>query len=417
MTETGAPKDAGSATCWAIIPARGGSVGVPRKNVQPLGGKPLLAYVIEAARGARSVERVLVSTDDPEIASVAERFGAEVIRRPAELANATASSESAVLHALEEAALQGPLPDRVVFLQATSPLTLAEDIDGAVARLEESRADSCLSVTRFFHFLWAEQADGSADPIGHDKAHRPRRQDMTGQCLENGALYVFRTERFLAEKTRFCGQTCLYEMPQERSFEIDSWGELAQAEVLVRRVRTAARADLLPQRIGAVCFDFDGVFTDDRVQVDETGLESVACSRSDGLGLELLRKAAPDLALTVFSKERNPVVAARCAKLKIECQQSVDDKLTALTRWARDRDIPLSDIVFVGNDVNDVDCLLAVGCGACPADARDEAKRAARLHLAQAGGRGAVRDLTDLIRARFEARLRPSAVDGSSPAR
>jgi N-acylneuraminate cytidylyltransferase len=124
----------------AIIPARGGSKGIPRKNIRPLAGKPLLAYNIEAARNSRYIQRVVVSTDDPEIARVAQQYGAEVVWRPAEISGDTASSESALLHTLATLREQESYaPDVLVFLQCTSPLTLAEDIDGVITALLEQR--------------------------------------------------------------------------------------------------------------------------------------------------------------------------------------------------------------------------------------------------------------------------------------
>ena len=122
----------------AIIPARGGSKGIPRKNLQPLAGKPLLAYTIEHARATPAVTRVVVSTDDVEIASVAQQYGAEVIWRPAEISGDTATSEAALLHALDHLRdNEGYEPDLVVFLQATSPLRRSDDIQRAVETLQQ----------------------------------------------------------------------------------------------------------------------------------------------------------------------------------------------------------------------------------------------------------------------------------------
>jgi N-acylneuraminate cytidylyltransferase len=145
--------------------------------------------------------------------------------------------------------------------------------------------------------------------------------------------------------------------------------------------------------------DFDGVFTDNRVLVDETGREAVLCNRSDGLGLEQLRDHG--LPMLVLSKEQNPVVQARCRKLKLECLQGVNDKRPALEAWCRERGLPLSGVIYIGNDTNDLACFEAVGCAVAVADAHEGAIRAADVILAQDGGRGALRELTDLIAARL----------------
>ena len=139
----------------AIIPARGGSEGIPRKNVRLLAGKPLISHTIGAATQASSVNRVVVSTDDDEIATISRQWGAEVILRPAEISTDNSSSELALLHTLEYLhENEGYNPDLVVFLQCTSPLTLAEDIDGTVQALFDQEADSSLAVTPFHYFLW-----------------------------------------------------------------------------------------------------------------------------------------------------------------------------------------------------------------------------------------------------------------------
>jgi N-acylneuraminate cytidylyltransferase len=141
--------------------------------------------------------------------------------------------------------------------------------------------------------------------------------------------------------------------------------------------------------------DFDGVLTDNRVSVDQDGRESVSCSRADGMGLELLRKAG--VPLLVLSKEQNPVVAARCKKLRVRCEQGIEAKLPALLAYCAELGIAPEQVVYVGNDINDLECLRAVGCGVAVADSHPEALRAAALVLAANGGAGAVRELCDLI--------------------
>lgn len=383
----------------AIIPARGGSKGIPRKNVLPVAGKPLLAWTIEAALAARYVDRVVVSTDDPEIAAVARRYGAEVVDRPAEISGDKASSEAALLHALDHLeAAEGYRPDRVVFLQCTSPLTAPEDIDGTIEALEHERADTALAVVPFHYFLWKPDATGDGVGINHDKRVRPMRQDREAQYLESGAVYVMKVPGFRDARHRFFGKTALYEMPGERRWEIDDPVDLEIAEVLLRHRERQARAALLPESIGAIVFDFDGVFTDNRVWVLQDGREAVACSRGDGMGLDLLRQAG--YTLLVLSKEKNPVVSARCNKLQLECLQGVDDKRAALLGWIEQRGVAAAEVVYLGNDINDLPCLGLVGCPAVVADAHPDARRAARLCLESAGGFGAVRELADLILSR-----------------
>jgi len=138
----------------ALIPARGGSKGIPKKNIQPLAGKPLLAYNIQAAQGVPGITRIAISTDDAEIAAVAQQYGAELVWRPPELSTDEATSESALLHALAHyKETEHWEPDLLVFLQCTSPPTLPEDIQGTIYALLRQHADSALAAARFHYFL------------------------------------------------------------------------------------------------------------------------------------------------------------------------------------------------------------------------------------------------------------------------
>lgn len=220
----------------AIIPARGGSEGIPRKNVRLLAGKPLIAHTIGTATQASSVNRVVVSTDDDEISAISRQWGAEVILRPAKISTDISSSELALLHALEHLhENEGYSPDLLVFLQCTSPLTLPEDIDGTVQALLDQEADSSLAVTPFHYFLWRWDLNGDAIGVNHDKRVRPLRQERDLQYLETGAVYVMRTKGFKEARHRFFGKTAMYEMPAERCLEIDEPVHFTIAEVLLSK--------------------------------------------------------------------------------------------------------------------------------------------------------------------------------------
>ena len=292
-------------------------------------------------------------------------------------------------------------PDILIFLQCTSPLTAPEDIDGIIEALEREGADTALTVVPFHYFLWRRDDSGDGLGINHDKRARPLRQDREPQYLESGAVYVMKADGFRQARHRFFGKTALYEMPAERRWEIDEPVDLEVAEVLLRSRSRAEHLAALPTRLDALVFDFDGVFTDNRVTVLEEGREAVVCSRGDGMGIELLRKAG--WPMVVLSKEPHPIVSARCAKLRLECQQGVDDKLPALARWLDGRGFAPERTLYVGNDINDLTCLTAVGCPVVVADAHPEAARAARIILEKPGGQGALRELAELILSRYGA--------------
>jgi YrbI family 3-deoxy-D-manno-octulosonate 8-phosphate phosphatase len=367
---------------------------VPRKNVRVLRGKPLLAHAIEAAQGSELVDRVVVSTDDAEIGRVAQRYGARVVWRPKEISGDAASSEQALLHALDYMReVEQYTPPITVFLQCTSPTITPADIDGTIRALLETESDSALAVAPFHHFLW--RFDGAlAAGINHESTRRLLRQEAAPQYLETGAVYVMRTAGFLQSRHRFFGRTTMY-VSTGPQVEIDDPPDFEVAEALLAFRERNARISGFPPVVGALVLDFDGVLTDNRVIVSEDGKESVICSRSDGHALSCLKLAG--LPVTVLSAERNSVVKARCAKLGISCLQGVTDKLEALRGWCAEQNLDLSTVVYVGNDEADVPCLRAAGAGVAVADAHPSAISAASLVLHARGGEGAVREIYDLL--------------------
>lgn len=220
----------------AIIPARGGSKGIPRKNVRLLNGKPLIAYTIEQARATPSITRVVVSTDDTEIGAVAKQYGAEVIWRPAEISGDTASSESALLHALEHFERnEGYQPEFLVFLQATSPLRRPHDISNAIQRLIDEEADSLLSLAPFVHFLW-NVLDGKLQSLNFDYCNRPRHQELPPLYMENGSIYVFRPWILRQFGNRLGGKITYYKMDPLSAVDIDTLADFSLCEAIMSSV-------------------------------------------------------------------------------------------------------------------------------------------------------------------------------------
>jgi YrbI family 3-deoxy-D-manno-octulosonate 8-phosphate phosphatase len=377
----------------AVIPARGGSKGVPRKNVRDVGGVPLIARAVRSALAASSIDRVVVTTDDAEIAAVARSAGAEVVDRPAALASDESSSEAALLHALDDLESRGVTTRTLVFLQATSPFISPAALEEAVA-LVHGDADVAFSGFETHAFLWRLGADG-ATGINHDHSFRPRRQDREAQLQETGAFYVMRADGFRRSRYRFFGTVRVVLVDELHGIEIDTLEQLAEASALAALVDGASAAPA-PAHIDvdAVVTDFDGVHTDDRVIVAQDGSESVTTNRSDGMGVRLLREAG--MPVLILSTEVNPVVAARGRKLEIEVRQGLRDKAAALTEWAEQRGIALDRIAYLGNDVNDLSCLALVGWPIAVADAHPLVRSAARVVLTRRGGDGAVRELAEL---------------------
>ncbi|GHH77749.1 transferase [Streptomyces sulfonofaciens] len=433
----------------AVIPARGGSKGVPAKNLAPVGGAPLVVRAVRECRAARQVTDVVVSTDDPAIADAAREAGAEVVLRPAAIAGDTATSEAAVLHAMDaHEALHGARVDLVLLVQCTSPFLIHEDIDQVVAAIAEHGADTALTVAPFHGFVWRDAADDPsvigarrtgavggtttavADStatrggygVNHDKSFRPRRQDRPQDLLETGAVYGMDAAAFREHQHRFFGHTELVRTDPARVLEVDDPHDLARARALAAlfdagrpapaavhpaaAVPTAAagvpgRADApaghLPTRedIDAVVLDFDGTQTDDRVLIDSEGREFVSVHRGDGLGIAALRRAG--LNMLILSTEQNPVVAARARKLKIPVLHGIDRKDLALKQWCEEQGIAPERVLYAGNDVNDLPCFGLVGWPVAVASAHDVVRGAARAVTASAGGDGAIREIATWI--------------------
>ena len=374
----------------AVIPARGGSKGVPRKNVRRVGGVPLVARAIAAARATASVERVFVSTDDQEIAAVAQEWGAHVIARPAELADDGASSESVLLHALDALEDQGIIPEVLVFLQATSPFIDPRDIDVAIDLVAANEHDCVFSAIETYGFVWAADA-GIASGVNHDPSVRPRRQDREPHYLETGAFYVMDAAGFRDARHRFFGRVGLVEVAERTAIEIDSEEQLALAQAIA----PLFAHDNVLMGAAAVVTDFDGVHTDDTVHTDADGRESVRVSRSDGMGIARLRRAG--IPVLILSAETNPVVSARARKLEVDVLQGVQDKVGALREWAKAQGVPLSRIAYIGNDINDLGCLEVVGFPVAVPEAHPLVLAAARVVVSRTGGHGAVRELADRV--------------------
>jgi len=223
----------------AIIPARGGSKQVPQKNIKSLCGKPLIAYTIEAAQAAKSVDRVIVSTDDPQIEEAAKKSGAEIpFMRPKELAQDDSKAIDTYLYTVEKLNVEfnGNYKEFVVLLP-TSPLRVPEDIDNAVSLFHEKKADSVISCVEVsFPPVWMKKIDrdGKITNYFNVATENKNRQEFETAFKPNGSIYVFKYA-FLKEKySYYSNNTYAYLMPQERSVDIDSQSDFNYAEYLMR---------------------------------------------------------------------------------------------------------------------------------------------------------------------------------------
>jgi YrbI family 3-deoxy-D-manno-octulosonate 8-phosphate phosphatase len=396
-----------------VIPARGGSAGIPLKNLQRVGGTTLVARAVRSALAAPSVTAVVVSTDHDEIAREATAHGAHVVRRPADIAGATASSESAVLHALDALRTEagdapGADPTVTVLLQATSPFVDPADLDAAVRRVASGERDVVVAVSPTHDFQWRLD-DDVPTPVGHGTDHRPRRQDRAPHFRETGAFYAMRTAGLREAGSRFFGSVGLQPVAPEWSMEIDEPRDLWLARTLLGQPGTPGTPGSPdePIDVDALVTDFDGVHTDDAASVSQDGTESVRVHRGDGLGVARLRRTG--IPLLILSTETNPVVAARGRKLGVDVLHGVDDKAAALRDWCAVNRLDPGRVAYVGNDVNDLPALDLVGWPVAVADAHPEVAAAARVVLTRPGGHGAVREVCErILAAHPDAAARPA---------
>ena len=222
--------------CCAIIPARGGSKGIPRKNIRPLAGKPLVAYSIESSLRSSLNDRTVVSTDDEEIAQIAGQHGGEVVMRPSVLATDKAITELAMIHAVEQLERDGWAVDIVVLLQPTSPLRPDDLIDGCIKKLLDENADSLLTVCPAHYFFWGRE---TGEVRAHyDYMNRPMRQDMDPMYQENGNVYVTRRNILMDNRNRLGGNIEMYVMEPEDSIQIDAPFDFWLVEQIMQHRRT-----------------------------------------------------------------------------------------------------------------------------------------------------------------------------------
>lgn len=379
----------------AFIPLRGGSKSIPGKNIKLMAGKPLAWWVISTAAECSNIDKVFVATESPEIREVVSAFGFEkvlVVSRSEETATDTASTESALI----EFALEQDQYGTLILIQATSPLLTSEDLSSAVEQYHNGTADSMLSVVRQKRFLWHVDNEGLATAVNYDPAARPRRQDFDGELVENGAFYVMSREGLLEANCRLYGKTSVYEMPEESYLEIDEpndW-KLTEELLIERKLKQVSKFQRKPVRMFVT--DVDGVLTDAGMYYSETGDELKKFNTRDGLGLRLLQEAG--IVVGIITSEKTAIVSRRAEKLGVDfVYQNATDKLTLLKRECQTRGIELTEVAYIGDDVNDLACIQSVGQSFCPSDAVTEIRKAAGFGLTNAGGAGAVREACEQI--------------------
>jgi len=378
----------------ALIPVRGGSKSIPLKNIKSFFGKPLVYWAVAAAVQCKEIDHVYVATDDNRIRETIEGFELEkvtVINRSEESATDQAPTEIVLVDfGLKTNA------ERIVLIQATSPLLTADDLSEALRKLDFTGADSLVSVVRQKRFIWSEM-NGSAFPINYDPSQRPRRQDWEGYYVENGAFYITSREKLITSHCRISGSVTLYEMPEATYFEIDEPTDWTIVEKLKGMEIEKSHGDATAPVINLLISDVDGVLTDAGMYYSTNGEELKKFNTRDGKGIELLRQAG--VKVMFLTAENIEVVRARGKKLNVDFLfMGIKDKKSFLDQFFHDNpEFSFQTTAYIGDDINDLDCLKASILSAAPQDAHPKVKGEVSYVCNLGGGQGCVREISDYI--------------------
>ena len=393
-----------------LIPARGGSKSIPRKNIRDFSGYPLIAWSIAAGLSSELVTRVIVSTDDEEIAAIAKEFGAETpFMRPLKLAQDDTTDLPVFEHALKWLENnQSYHPDVVIQLRPTSPIRPRELVDDAIRVLLENKEADCVPAGQNPYKMW-RLPDGEMGPMenllnidGITEPYNTPRQRLPSLYWQTGHIDAIRTSTIL-EKGSLTGDV-IYPLVIDSQYavDLDNLQDWSRYEYLLMTSRLECvspvhQRRLMPEKIKLLVLDFDGVISNNLVWTDQDGREMVAASRSDSIRISALREAGVET--IILSSESNPVVSARAKKMDVEAFQGLGmhAKSQALKRIMEEKGISSEHVIHVGNDVNDLPVFEIVGWSVAVADAYPEVIRAADFVLSKPGGAGAVRELCDLI--------------------
>lgn len=377
----------------AFIPVRGGSKSIPLKNIKPLCGKPLVCWNIEALEDCKEIDEIIIATDSDIIAETITNksyIKTHVFRRSSENASDSSSTESVMLEYIQCSQLSADTT--FILAQATSPLTETHHFSEALSMFRTGKYDSILTCVRNKRFFW--NANGS--PLNYDYTHRPRRQEFDGMLMENGAFYINTVGNILRDENRLSGKIGIYEMPEYTGIEIDEPDDWTIVEQLINKYKKSNSPGI---KIKLFLTDIDGTLTDGGMYYSENGDELKKFNTRDGMGLQLLHEAG--IKTGIITSETRNLNKRRAEKLHIDYYRygvTKNEKLKVTKEICNDLSISLSEVAYIGDDINCYELLSAVGLAACPYDAIEKIKSIPNIiHLNKKGGEGCVRELVDII--------------------
>lgn len=378
----------------AFIPARCGSESIPFKNIKIICGKPLIYWSLLAITKSKNIDQIYVATDCDEIKDTVLDFNfgnVQIFNRSDTNASNNASSESVMLEFLENKRFSDE--DLFVLVQVTNPFTSSNDFDDAIDTIKSSnKLDSILSCVETKRFFWTK----NGKPINYNFNSRPRRQDFEGILMENGAFYINSVANIKKYKNRLSGNIHPYLMPEYSAVEADEEDDWLMLEKLMYKYVV----DKLPIKpVKLFVTDVDGVLTDAGMYYDNKGNELKKFNTHDGMSFKLLRENS--IKSAIITSEETNIVKNRSKKLNVNyLYQSVSGKkkLDVIKEICMKENIHLSEVAYIGDDINDLDALSIVGLAACPINATQSIKNIKNIiHLKKSGGNGAVREFVEII--------------------
>ncbi|KAG2468873.1 N-acylneuraminate cytidylyltransferase A [Polypterus senegalus] len=374
----------------ALVLARGGSKGIPLKNIKSLAGIPLIGWVLRAAIDSGIFDSVWVSTDHDEIEKVAKRFGARVHRRSAEVSEDTCSSLMTIQEFLRRNEDQGI--DVVANIQATSPCLHPFHIQEAMRKITEEGCDSVFAVVRRHQFRWKEvKHEGEiTEPFNLDPLNRPRRQDWDGELVENGSFYIAKSDMILKGYMQG-GKRAYYEMEPEYSVDIDVDIDWPVAE---QRVRRYGYFGSHSEKVKLLVCNIDGCLTNGQVCLQEKK-ESPSFNARDMIGLENLKKNGVEvLLISSLDLHSNQLLAK---KVVCELKQNVSNKLDFVETWLKEKQLSWQEVAYFGCYEYDIQCLRNAGVSGAPKDATAVSCESVTFTSKSPGGCGAVQEFADYV--------------------
>ncbi len=377
----------------SFVPIRSGSKSIKDKNIKPFYGKPLIYWVLSSLQNASQVDKIVVALDSEKYESIVNDFGfskVEIYHRDTANSTDTSLTISVVLEYLSNAGLKDD--DIFMIAQSTSPFTSTVDFDSAIKQFVHSEKDSMLSCVKTKRFFWNN--DGT--PLNYDYKNRPRRQDFDGGIyMENGAFYISRVSRLIVEKNFISGLIDIYEMSEQNALELDEPSDWKIGEYLMAKRENSTKQK--PVKIKLFLSDVDGVLTDAGMYYSEKGDELKKFSTYDGMGFKILQ--GKGIKVGIITGEDRELNRARANKLQLDFDfHGETNKLETVSKICAKAKITLSEVAYIGDDINDFELLSNVGLAACPANAMQKIKDIPGIiQLAKKGGEGAVREFAEMI--------------------